>query len=94
MTMPINFSSFRVYARLLTTIERNGKGDDPTATCARMGVITDHIHSSDDLPTDRYMAIEGTNGLVATISDALSLKPARDKALPPPLLLQTRRGEG
>ena len=33
---------------------------------------------SEDLPTDRYMAIEGANGLIAAIADAL----ARNDHLP------------
>ena len=48
-----------------------------------MGMITDHIYRSDDLPTDRYMAIEGANGLIAAIADAHSLEAAGDKILRP-----------
>ena len=48
-----------------------------------MGMITDHIYRSEDLPTDRYMAIEGANGLIAAIADAHSLEAAGDKILSP-----------
>jgi sugar/nucleoside kinase (ribokinase family) len=41
----------------------------------------DHIYRSDDLPTDRYMAVEGANGLIAAIADAHSLEAAGDKIL-------------
>ena len=48
-----------------------------------MGLLTDHVYRSDDLPTDRYMAVEGANGLIAAIADAHSLEAAGDKILRP-----------
>ena len=68
---------------LLTAIGRDEEGDDLIARCDRMGLVTDHIYRSDDLPTDIYMAIEGANGLVAAIADAHSLEAAGDKILHP-----------
>lgn len=68
---------------LLTTVGRDGEGDELIAACTRMGMITDHIYRSDDLPTDRYMAIEGAGGLIAAIADAHSLEAAGDKILRP-----------
>jgi sugar/nucleoside kinase (ribokinase family) len=46
-----------------------------------MGLVTAHVYRSDDLPTDRYMAVEGANGLIAAIADAHSLEAAGDKIL-------------
>jgi len=46
-------------------------------------MITDHVYVSEDLPTDRYMAVEGGNGLIAAIADAHSLEAAGDKILRP-----------
>jgi len=46
-----------------------------------MGMITDHVYRSEDLPTDVYMAIEGANGLIAAIADAHSLEAAGAKIL-------------
>ena len=37
----------------------------------------------EDLPTDRYMAVEGANGLIAAIADAHSLEAAGNKILRP-----------
>ncbi|MBK0326972.1 kinase [Rhodobacteraceae bacterium F11138] len=68
---------------LLTAIGRDAEGDELTDSCARIGMITDHIYRSDDLPTDRYMAVEGANGLIAAIADAHSLEAAGDKILRP-----------
>ena len=48
-----------------------------------MGLDCAHVYRSDDLPTDRYMAIEGAGGLVAAIADAHSLEAAGDKILRP-----------
>lgn len=68
---------------LLTAIGRDEAGRDLTLACARLGLQTDYIYHSDDLPTDVYMAIEGGNGLIAAIADAHSLEAAGDKILTP-----------
>jgi len=68
---------------LLSTVGRDPEGADLLAAAARMGLITDYVYVSDDLPTDRYMAIEGANGLIAAIADAHSLEAADDKILEP-----------
>jgi len=66
---------------LLTAIGRDAEGDELIAACAGLGMETDHIYRSDDLATDRYMAVEGANGLIAAIADAHSLEAAGDKIL-------------
>lgn len=71
---------------LLTAIGRDEEGEDLIRACTRLGMITDHIYRSDDLPTDRYMAIEGANGLIAAVADAHSLEAAADKILRPFLM--------
>ena len=48
-----------------------------------MGLVTDHVYRSVDLPTDRYMAVEGANGLIAAIADAHSLEAAGARILEP-----------
>jgi sugar/nucleoside kinase (ribokinase family) len=48
-----------------------------------MGLVTDHLYRSDDLPTDRYMAVEGANGLIAAVADAFSLEAAGARILRP-----------
>lgn len=68
---------------LLSSIGRDEAGQDLIAACARLGLQTDYIYQSDDLPTDVYMAIEGANGLIAAIADAHSLEAAGDKILSP-----------
>ncbi len=68
---------------LLTAIGRDAEGAELIAACARLGLVTDYIYRSDDLPTDRYMAIEGAGGLAAAVADAHSLEAAGDKILRP-----------
>jgi sugar/nucleoside kinase (ribokinase family) len=48
-----------------------------------MGLMTAHIYRAADLPTDRYMAVEGANGLIAAVADAHSLEAAGERILQP-----------
>ena len=75
---------------LLTAIGQDAAGDELISACHRLGVATDHVHRSADFPTDRYLAIEDANGLVAAIADAHSLEAAGDAILRP--LLDGRLG--
>ncbi len=83
MNIAMTLRRFGLTPALLTTIGRDAEGEDLIAQCARMGLLTDHIYRSDDLPTDRYMAVEGANGLIAAIADAHSLEAAGAKILRP-----------
>ena len=74
---------FGLTPALLTAVGRDAEGDELIAACAARGLSTDLIYRSDDLPTDRYMAVEGANGLIAAIADAHSLEAAGDKILRP-----------
>ncbi|GHE04128.1 kinase [Defluviimonas sp. 20V17] len=68
---------------VLTAIGRDAEGEALIAACKPLGVLTDFAYRSTDLPTDRYMAIEGGAGLVAAIADAHSLEAAGAKILAP-----------
>ena len=68
---------------LLTAIGRDPEGAELIAACAQLGMVTDHVHRPADLPTDRYMAIEGPDGLVAAIADASTLEAAGAQILAP-----------
>lgn len=68
---------------ILTAIGRDAEGDELAKACAQAGLITDHVHRSGDLPTDRYMAVEGANGLIAAVADAHSLEAAGERILAP-----------
>ena len=83
MNIAMTLARFGLRPAVLTTIGRDAEGFELIAACARLGVITDHAYRSDDLPTDRYMAVEGANGLIAAIADAFSLEASGDKILRP-----------
>ncbi|GAB4388017.1 PfkB family carbohydrate kinase [Albidovulum sp.] len=68
---------------LLSAVGRDGEGEALVAACAAQGIVTEHLYRSDDLPTDRYMAIEGAGGLIAAIADAHSLEAAGERILAP-----------
>ncbi|WP_208349370.1 PfkB family carbohydrate kinase [Pseudaestuariivita rosea] len=81
MNIAMTLARFGMQPVLLTAVGRDDEGTELLAACQRLGLRTDHIYRSDDLPTDRYMAIEGANGLIAAIADAHSLEAAGDKIL-------------
>ena len=83
MNIAMTLARFGLSPALLTAIGRDVEGDELIAACSRMGLLTEHAYRSDDLPTDRYMAIEGTSGLVAAVADAHSLEAAGAKILRP-----------
>ena len=81
MNIAMTLRRFDMSSVLLSAIGRDPEGDELVAACAHMGLGTRYIYRSDDLPTDRYMAVEGANGLIAAIADAHSLEAAGDKIL-------------
>lgn len=83
MNIAMTLRRFGMTPALLTAIGRDPEGDDLIAEAARMGLLTETVYRSDDLPTDVYMAVEGANGLIAAIADAHSLEQAGDKILRP-----------
>ncbi len=83
MNIAMTLTRFGLRPALLTAIGRDSQGADLIAEAEMLGIDCAHVYRSDDLPTDRYMAIEGANGLVAAIADAHSLESAGDKILRP-----------
>ncbi|KUJ81960.1 PfkB family carbohydrate kinase [Ruegeria profundi] len=83
MNIAMTLVRFGMTPTLLTAIGRDPEGDELVNACARLGMVTDHVYRSQDLPTDRYMAVEGANGLIAAIADAHSLEAAGAKILSP-----------
>ncbi|MCB6177136.1 PfkB family carbohydrate kinase [Rhodobacter sp. Har01] len=83
MNIAMTVARFGLRPAVLTALGRDAEGEDLVAACARLGVETGYAYRSDDLPTDRYMAIEGANGLIAAVADAHSLEAAGDRILRP-----------
>ena len=83
MNIAMTLARFGMSPTALTAIGRDPEGDELIRACEAMGVSTSYAYRSDDLPTDRYMAVEGANGLIAAIADAHSLEAAGEKILAP-----------
>lgn len=83
LNIAMTLARFGLRPALLSAVGRDPEGDELIACCNRLGLVTGHIHRSPDLPTDRYMAIEGANGLIAAIADAHSLEAAGERILRP-----------
>lgn len=83
LNIAMTLARFGLRPVLLSAVGRDAEGEELVAACAALGMETAHIYRSDDLPTDRYMAVEGANGLIAAIADAHSLEAAGDKILAP-----------
>ncbi len=81
LNIAMTLTRFGLHPTLLSAVGRDSEGDDLIAACLRMGLDCRHVYRSDDLPTDRYMAIEGTNGLIAAVADAHSLELAGEKVI-------------
>jgi sugar/nucleoside kinase (ribokinase family) len=83
MNIAMTLARFGHRPALLTVISRDEAGGVLIEACDRLGCDTRFLYRSDDLPTDRYMAIEGANGLIAAIADAHSLEAAGARILRP-----------
>ncbi len=83
MNIAMALRAYGMTPAVLTSIGQDDAGQELLTACTRLGVQTDHVYLSSDLPTDQYMAIEGGNGLVAAIADAHSLEAAGEKILSP-----------
>ena len=83
LNIAMTLRRFGLKPALLSAVGVDAEGAELVMRCDQMGLITDHLYRSDDLPTDVYMAVEGANGLIAAIADAHSLEAAGDKVLRP-----------
>lgn len=83
MNIAMALRRFGLTPALLTAIGQDEEGHELIAAARALGLQTDYIYRSEDLPTDIYMAIEGANGLIAAIADAHSLEAAGAKILRP-----------
>lgn len=82
MNIAMTLARFGLRPALLTAIGQDTEGDDLMAGSTALGLDTAYVHRS-PRPTDRYMAIEGANGLIAAIADAHSLEAAGADILAP-----------
>lgn len=90
MNVAMTLARLGLRPSVLTTIGHDPEGEELIAACAARGVDCSHVHRSAHLATDRYLAVEGANGLIAAIADARSLETAGAAILAP--LLDGRLG--
>lgn len=83
LNIAMTLRRFGLTPALLSAVGRDTEGEELVAACTQMGLQTDYLYRSDDLPTDVYMAVEGANGLIAAIADAHSLEATAEKILRP-----------
>lgn len=83
LNIAMTLARFGLRPGLLSTVGRDPEGDELVAACRGMGLGCDWLCRTADLPTDRYMAIEGAQGLVAAVADAKSLETAGARILAP-----------
>ncbi|MBT8411786.1 MAG: kinase, partial [Octadecabacter sp.] len=83
LNIAMTLANFGLTPAILSVVGRDAEGAELVAEADHMGILTDYLYRSEDLPTDAYMAIEGANGLTAAIADAHSLEQAGAKILRP-----------
>lgn len=83
LNIAMTLARFGLRPALLTAIGHDAEGDELIRAAAGLGIDCRHVCRTADLPTDRYMAIEGTNGLIAAVADAHSLEQAGARILAP-----------
>ena len=59
LNIAMTLARFGFTPALLSVVGRDAEGDELVAACDALGLVTDTMYRSDDLPTDRYMAVEG-----------------------------------
>jgi len=83
MNIAMGLARFGLRAELLTAVGTDAEGDELIAACTGLGLGTGYVWRDPGLPTDRYLAVESPDGLVAAIADAHSLEAAGERILTP-----------
>jgi len=83
LNIAMTLRRFGLCPALLSAVGRDPEGEALVADCARLGLVTDYLLRPEDLPTDRYMAIESDEGLVAAVADTRTLEAAGGRILAP-----------
>ena len=83
MNIAMTLRRFDLHPSLLSVVGQDPEGIELIKAAEVLDLDTQYLYRSQDLPTDQYMAIEGSNGMIAAIADAHSLEAAGDKILLP-----------
>ena len=68
---------------LLSAIGADNDGDQLIEQIKLRGIDTEHIYRAKSLPTDKYIAVEGANGLIGAIADTHTLERCEKYILSP-----------
>lgn len=83
LNIAVTLRRFGLSPALLSAVGQDGEGQALVAECDRLGLLTAYLCRPADLPTDRYMAIESAEGLVAAVADAHTLEAVGGRILEP-----------
>ena len=83
MNIAMTLRNFGLRPTLLSVVGQDQAGEDLINLAKNFDLDTSYLYRSRNLPTDQYMAIEGSNGVIAAIADAHSLEAAGNKILEP-----------
>lgn len=83
LNIAMTLARFGLTPAVLTCIGTDREGEELMQAVRALGVEPGYALRRADLPTDCYMAIEDTRGLVAAVADANSLEAADDAILAP-----------
>ena len=83
MNIAMTLRRFGLRPALLSVVGNDREGKELINFATAFDLDIRYLYHSRDLPTDQYMAVEGSNGVIAAIADAHSLEAAGDKILEP-----------
>jgi len=83
MNIAMTLQKFGLRPALLSVVGQDRAGKDLIKSAKDFDLDISYVYRSHDLPTDQYMAIEGSNGVIAAVADAHSLEAAGNKILEP-----------
>ncbi|MCY4179988.1 MAG: PfkB family carbohydrate kinase, partial [Litoreibacter sp.] len=67
MNIAMALKAYGMSPAVLSAIGQDEEGEELIRACTRLGIDATQAYRSEDLPTDRYMAVEGGNGLIAAV---------------------------
>lgn len=83
MNIAMTLRRFDLRPALLSVVGQDSEGVELIRKSEALDLNMNFLYRSEDLPTDQYLAIEGSNGMIAAVADAHSLEAVGDKILAP-----------
>ena len=83
MNIAMTLRRFDLRPALLSVVGQDSEGIELIRKAEALDLNMNFLYRSKDLPTDQYLAIEGSNGMIAAVADAHSLEAVGDKILAP-----------